>query len=124
ANDVTVELVVSGLKQRLDLRIEMEIYRTIQELVTNAMKHSKCKELSIQLLRKEQEISILVEDDGIGFDVKSPNFKMGLGLRNIESRIEKMDGFIEFDAYPNRGTTANIKIPLKLENYDEDTVSG
>ena len=124
SNEVAVELVVSGLHQRLDLRIEMEIYRTIQELVTNAMKHSQCTELSIQLLRKEQEISILVEDDGIGFDAKAPDFEMGLGLRNIESRIEKMDGFIEFDAYPGRGTTANIKIPLKIEKYDEDIVSG
>ena len=118
STDMEIEMVLSGLQERLPLRLEVEIYRSIQELISNVLKHSEATELSIQVLKKEKYITILVEDNGKGFDMRSPGFKFGLGIRNIESRIENMDGSIEFDSVPARGTTANIKVPITNESYD------
>jgi signal transduction histidine kinase len=54
----------------------------------------------------------LVEDNGVGFDTKNINAFDGIGLRNIQSRIEYLNGTVDFDSQPNKGTTVNIQVPI------------
>lgn len=107
-----VDLQIVGLENSLDKTTEIILYRVIQELVNNIIKHAQANTLSIQIVNHDSDgLNIVVEDDGIGFDVKDiENFK-GIGLKNMKSRIEYIGGTIDFDSTPNRGTTVIIDIP-------------
>ena len=99
-----------GLKNRLENSLEIKIFRIIQELVTNIIKHSDAKEATISFTNHKSSLNIIVEDDGKGFDNKNKN--RGVGLVTIEKRIENIGGSIEIDSYPNRGTNIIIDLPL------------
>lgn len=87
------------------------IFRIIQELITNSVKHAGCKSISIRIEVSETYIHIRYHDDGIGFD---PNLvKPGLGLSNIQSRIESLAGQTSFES-TSQGTTYQFKIPYKI----------
>lgn len=89
------------------------VYRSFQELINNVLKHAKARNVSIQLIISEDEVLLMVEDDGKGFDKN--NGKYGLGLSNLESRIKIFDGNLTLDSTTNKGTTAILKlIPIKL----------
>lgn len=90
---------------------KINIYRMIQELLTNVVKHSRAKEVSLQLIRHNDSLTISIEDDGIGFNTRE--VKKGIGLSGIESRVEMLDGELSVDAVPQNGTFISITIPLK-----------
>ena len=117
AGKLKINLIDIGLEERLTYEYEINIYRIVQELLTNTLKHAQAKEMSLQLFRKENSLSIVVEDDGIGFDIEeatSDSFK-GIGLKNIESRVYKFDGEISIDSGKGAGTTITIDLPLNKE---------
>lgn len=89
------------------------IYRIIQEVTNNAVKHAEANKLFIQLMEHENNLHITIEDDGRGFDINNILSKKGLGLRSIDSRINYLEGNINYDSSPNHGTTINIEIPVK-----------
>ena len=85
----------------------------IQELCTNIIKHSKAHEVNIYLTQhKNSEINIIVEDNGIGFDFKNIELYKGIGLKNIEKKVEQMGGTFSIDSHPGKGTTIIIDAPL------------
>lgn len=90
----------------------LTIYRIIQELITNAVKHAKAKEVLVQCTIYENAVNITVEDDGIGFAPKMNKESSGLGLKSVHARVALLNGSIEIDTEPNEGTHANIEIPL------------
>lgn len=71
----------------LSKNVEVNLYRIVQELVTNALKHAQATTINVQLSAYEGEIQLTIEDDGVGFDPQSDRSK-GIGLENIQSRIE------------------------------------
>ncbi|MFS4493532.1 sensor histidine kinase [Maribacter sp. 2308TA10-17] len=91
--------------------IHIVIYRVIQELLTNVIKHANAKEVFIQFFARGNRVEIYVEDDGIGFD--STENKFG-GLKNVESRVGAINGKIRIDSASNKGTLITIEIPIKL----------
>lgn len=107
-----IELQAIGLDQRLSQNTENILFRVLQEIVNNIIKHAQATEVSIQLIRHDNEIVLLVEDNGVGFDTKNINAFDGIGLRNIQSRIEYLNGTVDFDSQPNKGTTVNIQVPI------------
>ena len=107
-----VNLIVHGLNDRLDENVETVVYRVLQELVNNVIKHAHASEITIQLIREKTELSIMVEDNGKGFDTSTLTEKAGIGLKNIESRIEYLNGSVHFDSSPGNGTTVMVEIPL------------
>jgi two-component system NarL family sensor kinase len=109
---IHVELNTHGISKPLNKDVEIEIYRIIQELMHNILKHAFAKEVSIQLLQNKKGLNIIVEDDGIGFEYNSENLK-GMGLKNVISRVEIMDGELQIDSTPNKGTTVMVDIPIK-----------
>ena len=107
-------LVVTGLEEahRLDPALESVLFRVIQELVQNIVKHAQATEVTVQLLRRSHELCVLVEDDGVGFDPAALGSEEGIGLKNIESRMVYLGGRVDFDSRPGRGTTVTIEVPL------------
>lgn len=91
--------------------IEITLYRIIQELTNNLIKHSEAKNVSVQLYIVEASIMLLFEDDGIGFDEAITT--SGMGMQNIKSRLEMVNGTINFDKGDEGGALVSIKIPFK-----------
>ncbi|MEO9888683.1 tetratricopeptide repeat-containing sensor histidine kinase [Nonlabens ulvanivorans] len=110
---VHVEVLHHGLDQSLENSLELTIFRILQELLSNIIKHAQATNAVISLTAYEDSINIMVEDDGIGFKKESNQENAGIGLHNIEKRIEDLDGTIEIDSQLNHGTTVNLDIPLK-----------
>ncbi|MBC7410387.1 MAG: sensor histidine kinase [Arcicella sp.] len=101
------------LLEVFDKKIELVLYRTAQELVNNALKHAKASVISIQLQVKQNDLVLQVSDNGIGFDlmeVNQPN--RGIGIKNIESRINVIKGKIKFDVEKGRGSSFEVSITL------------
>ncbi len=90
------------------------IYRLMQEILSNIRKHASAKTILIQLLGHENGMNLLIEDDGNGFDYEKAVEKDGLGLKSINSRVQFLDGHIDWDTIPGKGTTINIKIPQEV----------
>ena len=100
---------------KLDKDIETVIYRMIQELTNNILKHAKATQVLIQINSHNENIHIIVEDNGIGFDISKNH--SGLGLKNIESRIAFLNADLIIDTNKN-GTTFNIDINLNNLTHD------
>lgn len=96
----------------LDDTSKLMLYRIIQEAVSNALKYSGATKIMLQLTADEQEISLLIEDNGKGFDVTEAKRKGGIGLKNILLRTEYLKGTLDIDSSPQNGTTIIIEIPL------------
>ncbi|UII28318.1 tetratricopeptide repeat protein [Fulvivirga maritima] len=96
-------------------RILAEAYRIIQELITNIIKHAEASNSEIQVTKHEDYINIVVSDNGKGMPNKTQS---GIGLRNIQERLEYLGGHIDIDSSAN-GTTININIPLSLDATNE-----
>lgn len=100
-----------NIDNRPTKEIEVTIYRIIQELINNVIKHSQAKKVVVQIYQVAESLMIIFEDDGIGFDKSKLN--EGMGLRNIKSRLELVLGCIEHQSSPHLGTLVTIRVPNK-----------
>lgn len=91
--------------------IQVALFNIVKELVTNALKHAKAEEVSIQLTSpsNENSIELIYEDDGIGFNLNDEN--KGIGLNNIETRVADFKGTMSINTAINRGTVISISLP-------------
>jgi signal transduction histidine kinase len=94
----------------VDETIAITLYRVIQELVTNVIKHAKATEAVVQVSRENNKLLITVEDNGNGFDTSLLDRARGIGWSNIKSRIEYLQGEIDIQSGPGKGTSINIEI--------------
>jgi len=101
-----------GMNERLDNSIEIVLYRIIQELVNNSIKHAQAQHVIIQLVKNEKNVTLTVEDDGKGFDVNVLEKIKGFGLSNIQSRVDYLKGNLEIESQNNIGTSFYITIPV------------
>lgn len=108
-----IEVQDFGVTHTFDATTEVAIFRIIQELITNIIKHSHAAEANISLTQHKMMLTIMVEDNGIGFNKKTIYSKKGMGLSSVEKRIEHMDGTLDIDSTPGKGTTIIIELPLK-----------
>jgi two-component system, NarL family, sensor kinase len=97
--------------KRFDPRIEVGLYRVAQELVNNVVKHSHATEVSVQLYKSKGFLILIVEDNGRGFEVAARS--EGIGLTNITSRINTVNGDVQWEPGPNSGTVATIRVPVE-----------
>jgi signal transduction histidine kinase/Tfp pilus assembly protein PilF len=112
APNLKVDLEIIGLDSRLDNQTETVLYRVIQEIINNIIKHSKASHISMQLIRHETELSVMIEDNGIGFETGKMETFEGIGLKGIITRIEFLNGTVHFDSTIGRGTTVVIDVPI------------
>ena len=111
-NQLKMNVLVHGLDTRLDPKIEHQLYRIVQELVSNVLKHAAATELTLQVNRDHRELALMVEDNGVGFKPESEISLGGIGLGNVASRIQSLDGNLRIDSGKGSGTTILITIPL------------
>jgi signal transduction histidine kinase len=90
----------------------IHLYRMVQEIVNNAIKHSGASLLKIELFPKQDKLIIIIADNGKGFDSETiKKESTGFGLKNILSRVDILKGDLYLAAQPGKGTTYTIEIP-------------
>jgi signal transduction histidine kinase len=108
---LAIDVIDHGLENRLENSLELAIFRIVQELITNIIKHAEAKQATIHLTNHESTLNIMVEDDGKGFDVNNIS-KKGMGIHSIDKRIEHLDGTMTIESEINKGTTIILDIPI------------
>lgn len=88
---------------------KVNLYRILQEALQNIIKHSRAKNVEILISKIENNLEIIIEDNGIGF--KTTTQKNGIGINNINSRVKRLNGKIIINSEPNMGTHIQIFIP-------------
>lgn len=106
---LNIRLQTYGLEQRMEQDTEIILYRIVQELLNNVIRHADAKEVLIQLVREAGRFSLTVEDDGRGFDTKRPEYKAGAGLQNIQARAGYLNGVVDIRTRPGEGTSITIE---------------
>lgn len=107
-----INIASHGLENRLENSLELSIFRITQELITNIIKHAKATEATIHLTQHDDSLNIMVEDNGIGFNLRKISTTNGMGIHSIDKRIEHLNGTINIESTPKQGTTVIIDIPL------------
>ncbi|MBC9930989.1 tetratricopeptide repeat-containing sensor histidine kinase [Chitinophaga qingshengii] len=111
SRQLTISCYVSENMGRLKANFELSVYRIVQELVNNIIKHSQATEALVQLTSEKQLLTITVEDNGIGFQ-EPAGAQPGMGLNALESRIRALNGNLEIAAAHGKGTTAYIEFDI------------
>jgi signal transduction histidine kinase len=101
-----------GMETRIANPIEIIIYRIVQELLNNTMKHASATEVFVQLIRQENRLNIVVEDNGKGFDTSIVKEGKGAGLVSIQSRVDYLKGQLDIHSGEGKGTLVNIELNL------------
>lgn len=110
-NKLHIQVVDYGLEQQLENSLELTIFRIIQELIANIIKHAEATEATIHITNHDDTINLMIEDNGKGFDTKIISKQEGMGIHNIDKRIESLGGTITIESEINKGTTVIIDIP-------------
>jgi signal transduction histidine kinase len=102
---------------RLNREVEENLYRIAQEALNNVVKHADARQVNVVLTRSEQRLSLLIEDDGCGFDHRNAETtndpgRRHLGLLSMRERAGLIDGELTVDSELERGTTILIRVPL------------
>jgi two-component system NarL family sensor kinase len=103
-----VQLQTYGFDVRLAPAVEVELYRLVQELLTNALRHAQAQQVLVQLMRHGPEVQLVVEDDGRGFDPATVG--SGVGLRSVRARVQYLKGTLDVHSQPGQGTTISIEL--------------
>lgn len=109
----TVIFQYFGTPFNLGVNKNLIVFRIIQELVTNAIKHAHATEILIQLIFTSEDITITVEDDGIGFDATKINHNSN-GWNNIKSRVNLLQGILNFHSEHQKGTSVTIVLQSQV----------
>ena len=113
ADKIKIEVIDFGLNKRLENSLEITVFRTIQELITNVIKHAEAKNITINISLFDENLNIIVEDDGKGFNVSKIDIKKGMGIGSIKTRINHLKGSFQIDSTLKKGTSIIINIPIK-----------
>lgn len=111
--EIQIDVNAFGLNKRLDQQVEINIYRIIQEWMNNVIKYAGATKINLQLTGFDTEINVLVEDDGKGFRTEKLTQSNGWGWKNIQSRLESINGKLEIDSSEGiKGTSFILDIPI------------
>mgnify|MGYP000294614417 CR=1 FL=1 len=107
---VVVSYQLKYQKNYLNKTKELHLFRILQELINNSIRHGKAKNINLVLETSNSKLYLNYSDDGIGFDTKRAKLKKGLGLKNIESRVELLNGILKISSENKSGATFIIHI--------------
>lgn len=100
----------------LPIHIKTEVYKIIQELTTNALKHAKASVIDIQVTEVEEGLKLMFEDNGVGFEANQSH--SGLGLTNVSNRVTALNGHLTIDSKKGRGSIFDIEVPLNKNEHE------
>lgn len=106
----SISCYVKNLNQIRDQKTQIHIFHIIQETVNNAMKHSEASKILVQCTYEDRVLLLDIEDNGKGFE--SDKISRGLGLNNIEKRVQAFNGKLNIQSALNSGTTVNIEAKI------------
>lgn len=107
--DLDIDFQPINIEKKLPLNIQLNIYRIVQELLANAVKHSGANNILLQCSQSEENFFITIEDNGKGFAKNSEEKTKSLGLRNLKNRVDYLKGKMEISS-DHEGTTINIEL--------------
>ena len=107
-NGIEPTLEINGDLSKLNPEQQLTLYRIVQELLNNIVRHAAAKNVLIQFTLIGEEISLIVEDDGKGFDAEHQKLNGGLGLNSLASRVSLLKGFFDIASVPGEGTTVTV----------------
>ena len=114
--DMQVHFFSRNIPQRFGREKELAIYRVAQEAMTNVLKHSRATNIHVNLVKKDEMLSLSVEDDGVGFiydeAAKISKWKGPLGLFIMRERITQLGGELRIESHPGKGTLVLAEIPI------------
>ncbi len=116
-NDQDIQFTASGTERRLDGYLEIMIFRAVQELISNASRHSNANLIRVHLDTNEERVAVDVEDDGKGFNVDQA-FDGSMGIKVIKDRTEILRGEFNIDTAIGQGTRIGFTVPLAAEGQD------
>ncbi|MDO7884895.1 PAS domain S-box protein [Hymenobacter cheonanensis] len=108
---LAVDLNLHGLAEPLPALLTTAVYRIVQELLNNVMKHAQAHEVFVQVSREDDQLHISVEDDGVGFEADTPG-RSGIGLAGIRTRVGLLGGTFTINSRPGRGTGFFLQLPI------------
>ena len=119
-----IEFIHFGALNDLPTSLTLHLYRIVQELLYNSLKHAQAKEILIQVIRNEEDLEIMVEDDGKGYD--PAEVTKGMGTENVSARVNFLKGEISVHSEIGVGTTTMITIPFAeiKDLHEENGVNG
>jgi signal transduction histidine kinase len=106
--------VTGEIPERLSPSAEIAVYRVIQEALSNAVKHSQARSVSVEIFAQAPGLHCVIQDDGVGFspeEIQQKGQRKGLGLVAMQERLNAIGGMIQFESAPARGTTIRLSIP-------------
>ena len=108
---------IDDIKSVLNANQEVNVFRIIQECLSNIIKHAKAESAKVSLIKNNDSIFISIKDNGVGFDFseKYNDFK-SLGLKTIKERVRFLNGTLKIDSDTGQGTTFTIKFPRAWTN--------
>lgn len=109
---LNIKFSIVGIEARLHAPIEVAVYRVVQEVINNMMKHSKADQIEINLTGIENTLHLSISDNGVGFEKEMITKSKGLGWKSVFSRIAMLKGNIEVDTQPGKGTNINIQFAI------------
>ncbi|MBT1687989.1 sensor histidine kinase [Dawidia soli] len=101
-----------GIQRDIQPEVQINIYRIVQELLTNAVRHAHAREILVQCSQNGTRFFITLEDNGKGFDPAAIIARPGIGLSNARSRVEYLNGKLDITSAPGEGTTINIEFDV------------
>ncbi|MBK7308610.1 MAG: hypothetical protein IPI88_17420 [Chitinophagaceae bacterium] len=99
-----------GTERLLSNTADLYIYRIVQELINNAIKHADADQILVQLTKTNDKVLLTVEDDGKGFNTELIRSAKGIGLKNIQQRVDYLKGKIDIASQAAEGTSVNIEL--------------
>lgn len=117
--NVTIQYNSSGIDTNIVPSNQITIFRIVQELINNSLKHSNCTDIFVDCSQNGTLFLITVEDNGIGFNSTDLDYFSGLGLKNIKNRVELLRGKIEVRSSSFQGTIFNIELTVQEQNEEE-----
>lgn len=109
--NMKINLRVFDFRECLSPDQIIQLYRILQEVINNAIKHSEATKIDIQVFGYKKEMSVSIEDNGKGFDIAKPT--SGLGLNQLKIRAEILKGKIEINSHPSTGSLILVQVPLE-----------
>lgn len=110
-NSITIQYDSLGKIDRFIESFELTVYRIVQELLNNILKHSQAKKAIVQVCQQADLLTITLEDNGVGFNVNSLE-KDGMGLKSLRSRVESINGKMEIESAPGKGVSAYLEFEI------------
>jgi signal transduction histidine kinase len=115
---IPIHCFCNQLETKLDSVIALAFLRVLQEGMHNAAKHSSAKSITVRLTGSNDDLSLEISDDGVGFDIEGAKLAAGLGLISMRERIHLIGGDFEILSSPGRGTRIKARAPIVPRTLD------